>query len=242
MALQSEKQTFHTLKNIVKPFMDLMVNIQPQGLENVPKEGAAILVGNHRSDLDPFVVAYAVPRFISWIAAEYTTRIPIFKNLIRDTGVIPMDVSGNVSVGSIKRLMHVLKSGEILGIFPEGHDYMVQNDFSSRMVNFHQGFALFALRARCPIIPFAIIPEDEQIETIPFPSAVRSLFGLPEEVCNIPHRVVYNTVRIIFGSPLSMEPYLQMPDKEASPIIVKKTRELIEEIQFGEGMYVRESS
>ena len=191
MAFESEKDTFHNIKSIVKPFFDLMVNIEQEGLEHVPEEGAAILVGNHRSDMDPFIVASVIPRYISWIAAEYTRRIPIFKNLIRDTGVIPMDINGNVSVSSIKQLMSVLRGGDLLGIFPEGHDYMVQNDFFAPMVRFHEGFATFAYRSKAPIVPFSIVPLEENIETIPINPTLRSLLGLPEEVCNIPHRIQY---------------------------------------------------
>lgn len=224
----------------MKPFLDFMVDIRPEGLEHVPREKAAILVGNHRSDMDPFIVASAIPRYISWIAAEYTTRIPIFKNLIRDTGVIPMDIHGNVTVSSIKKLMHVLKKGEILGIFPEGHDYMVKNDFTAPMAPFHAGFATFALRSNVPIIPFVIVPVEEDIETIPFPPAVRSFFGLPEEVCKIPNRVNYRAVRIIFTEPLDIAPYKAMNEVEAVDAICQKTRERMSDIQHQTGMLIKE--
>ncbi len=224
---EQEKESFLKIKAIAKPFLDWMVDIQHEGLEKVPKEGGCILVGNHRSDMDPFVVASVVPRYISWIAAEYTQRIPVFKNLVRETGVIPMQIDGNVSVASIKRTMSVLKSGEILGIFPEGHDYMVRNQFSSPMVDFHQGFATFAVRGRAPIIPFVIIPVEEDLETIPVPGYVRQLFGLPEEVCKIPHRVVYKKVKIIFCDPVHHEDYRDVPGRES--VLVHHVRRTMED-------------
>lgn len=236
MSLEQEKGAFHNIKNIVKPFFDLMVKIDRKGEENLPAAGPAILVGNHRSDMDPFVVASTVPRFISWIAADYTTRIPIMKNLINQTGVIPMDIHGNVSVSSIKRIMYVLKKGELLGIFPEGHDYMVRNDFSGEMVDFHPGFATFAYRGRAPIVPFSLIPLEESLTTIPVPPAVRSFVGLPEEVCDIPHRVNYKAVRIVFGKPIAIDEYRKLPEKEACPQLAARTREAMHEIQVNEGM------
>lgn len=236
MAYQTEKDTFQNIKSIVKPFLNLMVKIEDHGLEHVPGNGPGILVGNHRSDMDPFVVASVVPRYMSWIAADYTTRIPIMKNLIRETGVIPMDISGNVSVSSIKKIMHVLKQGELLGIFPEGHDYMVRNDFSSPMTGFHPGFATFAYRSRVPIIPFALIPYEEKVETIPVPSAMRSLIGLPEEVCTIPHRVTYKRVLIEFAPPIGSLEFRNKPEKEAVPYLAERTRTTIEGIQKKHGM------
>jgi len=231
---EQEKDSFHKIKAFAKPFLDWMVDIQKEGLEKVPSQGGAILVGNHRSDMDPFIVASVIPRYISWIAAEYTQRIPVFKNLIRETGVIPMQIDGNVSVASIKKTMSVLKNGEILGIFPEGHDYMVRNDFSGRMVKFHDGFATFAVRGKVPIVPFVLIPIEEEIETIPVPSYVRGLFGLPEEVCKIPHRVVYKRVRISFCDPIRYEDFPDVPGKES--ILVHQVRERMEEKLASFGM------
>ncbi|MCB1170562.1 MAG: 1-acyl-sn-glycerol-3-phosphate acyltransferase [Leptospiraceae bacterium] len=234
--MADQKQIFQNIKMIVKPFLNLMVSIEKKGLQHIPDTGGAILVGNHRSDMDPFIVASVVPRYISWIAAEYTQRIPIFKNLIRETGVIPMDISGNVSVSSIKRLMGVLRSGEILGIFPEGHDYMVQNDFAAPMVGFHSGFAIFAYRSKVPIVPFSIIPLEEEIEAMPVPTQLRQLMGLPDEVSNIPQRANYKKVRLVFGPPLEPSRFQEMKEKEALPFIQDEIRASMIRIQIQEGL------
>ena len=234
--MADQKQVFQNIKMIVKPFLNLMVSIEKKGLQHIPDAGGTILVGNHRSDMDPFIVASVVPRYISWIAAEYTQRIPIFKNLIRETGVIPMDISGNVSVSSIKRLMGVLKSGEILGIFPEGHDYMVQNDFAAPMVSFHSGFAIFAYRARVPIVPFSIIPVEEEIEAMPVPQQLRQLMGLPEEVSSIPQRANYKKVKVVFGPALQPDEFREKKEKDALEYIRNKVRNSMIDIQLQEGL------
>ena len=234
--MADQKQVFQNIKMMLKPFLNLMVSIEKKGLQHIPDTVGTILVGNHRSDMDPFIVASVVPRYISWIAAEYTERIPIFKNLIRETGVIPMDISGNVSVSSIKRLMGVLKSGEILGIFPEGHDYMVQNDFAAPMVSFHSGFAIFAYRARVPIVPFSIIPLEEEIEAMPVPQQLRQLMGLPEEVSSIPQRANYKKVKVVFGEGIKPEEFREMKEKEALGYIQEKVRRAMLDIQLQEGL------
>ncbi len=234
--MADQKQVFQNIKMMLKPFLNLMVSIEKKGLQHIPDTGGAILVGNHRSDMDPFIVASVVPRYISWIAAEYTERIPIFKNLIRETGVIPMDISGNVSVSSIKRLMGVLRSGEILGIFPEGHDYMVQNDFASSMVSFHSGFAIFAYRAKVPIVPFSIVPLEEEIEAMPVPQQLRQLMGLPEEVSSIPQRANYKKVKVVFGKALEPGEFREFKEKEALGFIQERVRRAMLDIQMQEGL------
>ncbi|MCB1316907.1 MAG: 1-acyl-sn-glycerol-3-phosphate acyltransferase [Leptospiraceae bacterium] len=236
MPTNSEKDTFQSIKNVVKPFFDFMVDIQSEGLEHIPAEGPAILVGNHRSDMDPFVVASKVPRYISWIAARYTEQIPLFNNLTRATGVIPMDIHGNVSVSSIKKLMSVLRSGDLLGIFPEGHDYIVRNDFSAPLESFHEGFGIFAYRGKAPVIPFTIIPLEEEIQTMPLPSTIRKFMGLPEEVCAIPHRVQYRKVKLVVNEPIPYASFGDLPEKEAVSTIVKKSRTILHSMQVANGM------
>ncbi|MFN3604608.1 MAG: lysophospholipid acyltransferase family protein [Leptonema sp. (in: bacteria)] len=234
----SEKDIFHGLKVLLSPLLNIMVDIKHEGVENIPKKGGRIIIGNHRSDMDPFIIASIVPYYISWIAAEYTKRIPVFETLIQNTGVIPMDINGNITVSSIKKVMTVLKKGEILGIFPEGHDYIVQNDFSAPMATFHEGFAIFAFRAKVPIIPFAIIPIEEEISAIPLPPSIRQMIGLPEEIIKIPLRAQYKKVKVIFSQPIFPEEFIKLKEEEAISYITKKSRNIIETIQRNEGMII----
>lgn len=236
--MSKEKEVFQNLKAVLSPLLNIMVDIQKEGLENIPTEGGRILVGNHRSDMDPFVIASVVPHYISWIAAEYTRRIPVFEQLIKNTGVIPMEIDGNVSVSSIKKLMSVLKAGEILGIFPEGHDYMVKNDFAAPMTPFHSGFAIFALRAKAPIVPFVIVPIEEEISAIPVTPQIRSLIGLPDEVAHIPLRCNYKKVKVVFEKPILPELYRSMPEQEAVSFLLSECRSSMERIMQREGMAV----
>ncbi len=234
----SEKDIFYGLKVLLSPILNLMVEIKHEGLQNIPKQGGRILIGNHRSDMDPFVIASIVPYYISWIAAEYTKRIPVFEALVQHTGVIPMDINGNVSVSSIKKVMKVLKKGEILGIFPEGHDYILRNDFSANMAPFHDGFAIFAYKARVPITCFVIIPIEEEISAIPLPSYIRQMIGLPEEVVKIPLRLQYKKVKVVFEKPILPDEFIHLEEEEAIQYIVAKSRNLMETIQKREGMII----
>ncbi|MFB5650312.1 lysophospholipid acyltransferase family protein [Leptospira wolffii] len=206
--MEKESKTYLRIKNFVAPFIGLAVNISAYGTENIVPNGKLILTCNHRSDMDPFILSYTFPRFISWIAAEYTFRIPIFKDLAKIAGGIPMSIDGNISIGSIKMIQQVFKKGETLGIFPEGHDYMVKNDFKSGMVNFHSGFAAFSIRNKVDILPSVIIPIEESYSDIPIPPIVRSFMGMPKEVCDIKKRSIYKKVKVIYGEKVDHREFL----------------------------------
>ncbi|MBF3376953.1 lysophospholipid acyltransferase family protein [Leptospira borgpetersenii] len=207
--MEKEAQTYLRLKQFVAPFLGFAVNINAYGTEHIAQKGKLILVSNHRSDMDPFILSYTFPRYISWIAADYTFRIPIFKDLAKLAGGIPMAIDGKISMASIKMVQQVFKREGVLGIFPEGHDYMVQNDFFAPMVRFHEGFAAFSIRNKVDILPSVIVPIEESYSDIPIPSLVRSFMGMPKEVCDIKRRSIYKKVRVLYGPKIDHRHYLE---------------------------------
>ncbi|EQA44312.1 acyltransferase [Leptospira broomii serovar Hurstbridge str. 5399] len=206
--MEKEAKAYLTIRNFVAPFIGLAVNITAYGTENIVSNGKLILVCNHRSDMDPFILSYTFPRFISWVAAEYTFRIPIFRDLAKIAGGIPMSVDGKISLASIKMIQQVFKRGDVLGIFPEGHDYMVRNDFKKPMIDFHEGFAAFSIRNKVDILPCVIIPIEESYSDIPIPPIVRSFMGMPKDVCEIKKRAIYKKVKVVYGEKIDHTPYL----------------------------------
>lgn len=225
------KKNVENIKKFVTPFFNLAVNTTVYGYHNIVPTGKLILTCNHRSDMDPFVIGSVFPRFISWIAAEYTTRIPLFKDFVEKTGTIPMAIDGNISMASIKKVQQVFKNGDVLGIFPEGHDYMVQNDFSAPLANFHSGFAAFSLRNKVDILPSVIIPEEETITDYPIPPLVRAFMGMPKEVCDIKRRVVYKKINVVFGEVIRYENYAHLPLDKGMVAVSEETKRRMGELQ-----------
>jgi 1-acyl-sn-glycerol-3-phosphate acyltransferase len=225
------KKTVGRIKRFVTPFFHLALQTEVIGFHNIQPSGKLILTCNHRSDMDPFVISAIFPRFISWIAADYTMRIPLFKDLVEKTGCIPMAIDGNISMSSIKKVQQVFKKGDVLGIFPEGHDYMVQNDFSAPMARFHDGFTAFSLRNKVDIMPSVIVPIEETISDYPLPPILRSFMGMPKEVCEIQKRVVYKKVRVVFGEIISHEEYIKMGLEDGMKALSAKTKSVMESLQ-----------
>jgi 1-acyl-sn-glycerol-3-phosphate acyltransferase len=225
------KKTVSRIKRFVTPFFNLAVQTEVFGFHHIQPSGKLILTCNHRSDMDPFVISAIFPRFISWIAADYTMRIPLFRDLVERCGCIPMAIDGNISMASIKKVQQVFKKGDVLGIFPEGHDYMVKGDFDSPMVSFHDGFAAFSLRNKVDIMPSVVVPIEETISDYPLPPILRSFMGMPKEVCEIQKRVVYKKVRVLFGEPIPHQDYIGLGLEEGMKIVSQRTKSAMEDLQ-----------
>jgi 1-acyl-sn-glycerol-3-phosphate acyltransferase len=95
------------------------------GSENIPQRGerSVLILGNHVSAVDPFVVAATSMPFFSpvwWRAPAKAElfRIPIIRNILSSWGAIPV-VRGRHDLASIGRMVSLLPSSVIVA-FPEG--------------------------------------------------------------------------------------------------------------------------
>ena len=121
------------------------------GVEHVPKEGAGVVVSNHRSMIDPFVVSYGAHRLVSFMAKEELFGVFFVGLLIRKLGGFPVDRSRQ-DASSLRVALSVLKGGELLGMFPEG-----TRSTTGEMLEMRTGAVRLAAKAGVPIIPAAVV-------------------------------------------------------------------------------------
>lgn len=228
--IPEQVQKYRSAIRLLAPFLDIAVNHECIGEENIPATGRLIMVGNHRSDLDPLIITSHVPRFIVWVAAHYTFKIPLVGSYLAELGTIPISANKQDQINAFKQISNVMKNERILGIFPEGHDYMLENDFSRPMVKFHSGFARFAIKFQAPVLPTAIIGIEERPEAIPVPKFVRELLGFPKETLEVKNRLVYKRVRVVFGKPISLADFPQGETEKCVTELTKMTQAKINEL------------
>ena len=89
------------------------------GVENIPKEGAYIFCGNHKSYMDPPAIAVTNRRKMSFLAKEELKKNPLFAFLGWAFECIWVKRDSK-DIGPLKQSIAVLKTGDCLGIFPEG--------------------------------------------------------------------------------------------------------------------------
>jgi 1-acyl-sn-glycerol-3-phosphate acyltransferase len=120
------------------------------GVENIPKEGAVLMVSNHQSHFDPPFVGSGCPRQMNFLARDTLFTHPIFGKLLRSVNAIPIDREGGGLAG-IKETLRRLKRGEAVLVFPEG-----TRSPDGEIRPFLPGFTALAVRGNATIVPAAI--------------------------------------------------------------------------------------
>jgi 1-acyl-sn-glycerol-3-phosphate acyltransferase len=180
--------THHTNKvwyRVIRAFFWVLFHtiwpLRARGAENVPREGAAVIVCNHLSLIDPFVVGFAANRLVSFMGKEELFSLPVLGFLIRQVGSFPVDRSRR-DPAAMKIAFSVLKHGELLGMFPEG-----TRSTSGEMIEFRAGAARLAARTRGPIIPVAVINTNRAMPPgkLLRPARIGVRFGKPFELTDL---------------------------------------------------------
>ena len=121
------------------------------GKENSP-EGACIIASNHVSNLDAILLALH-----TWEKKFYLSKKELFKNKIsasfyKSLGCIKIDREKS-DINAVKSCLKVLKDGKKLVIFPEGTRH---NNEDMELGEVKHGVAMFATKARVPIVPMFV--------------------------------------------------------------------------------------
>ncbi|MFJ2742447.1 lysophospholipid acyltransferase family protein [Streptomyces sp. NPDC087440] len=133
-------------------FKALDLKIDTQGSENIPRSGGAVLVSNHISYLDfVFNGLAALPqkRLVRFMAKESVFRHKVSGPLMRGMKHIPVDRKQGEN--AYKHALESLRSGEIIGVFPEA---TISESFTLK--SFKSGAARLAQEAGVPLIPMAV--------------------------------------------------------------------------------------
>jgi 1-acyl-sn-glycerol-3-phosphate acyltransferase len=115
-----------------------------RGTELVPAEGKLVVVSNHVSVLDPFVLGAAIPRNLHFVAKEELWRSPPVGRLLDAAGAIPV-ARGRGDVSAMGRARDALEREEAVALFPEGG--------VRREGPWLRGAARLALATGAPILP-----------------------------------------------------------------------------------------
>ncbi|WP_272976042.1 lysophospholipid acyltransferase family protein [Deinococcus geothermalis] len=129
-------------------------HVEAYGREHVPPPGTPLIVaGNHRTGLDPFLIASALPpgRHLQFMAKK-ELFVPIIGHIIRAGGSFPVDRSTN-DLGAVRTGLRILQAGGTLGIFPEG---------TRGGGEMQGGVALLALKGKAPVLPVGLRREGKR--------------------------------------------------------------------------------
>lgn len=132
---------------VVRSILYVIIRFRAYGSGNVPKEGAFLLCANHKSNIDPVLLAAGADRQMTFMAKDELFHVPLFGRLIRRLGAFPIK-RGKGDAAAIIATLKILKRGDATVIFPEGRR---MHHGERKEVN--PGIVRLAIQARVPIVP-----------------------------------------------------------------------------------------
>lgn len=136
------------------PLILRLRRVTPEGKAYQQKlQGGAVVVANHTSFLDPFLVGVTFwYRRVFFLIAEIVMKGWLRSWLLRGIGGIKVE-RGIADIEAIKKSVAILKEGRVLTVFPQGG--IVQED---EVESIKSGAILMAIQAGVPILPIHICP------------------------------------------------------------------------------------
>jgi len=120
MATRKQYTFYFLIRTIAYIVSKLYFRLDVLGQDNIKHiKGSFILASNHQSYLDPIVLSAASARPLMFIARQDLFRNFIFGKFISNLGAVPVNLE-RLTVGLVKKIYRLFKSGEAIIIFPEG--------------------------------------------------------------------------------------------------------------------------
>jgi 1-acyl-sn-glycerol-3-phosphate acyltransferase len=144
---------YRIVRLILIPFFRLYFRMERIGREHIPESGPVIVAANHRSFLDPFVIAtMAGPKRPMYYVAKKELFMRRWQAWILNAlGAFPVD-RGAADGQMINTAKAILDRGDIVLIFPEGT--RVRPGSLGRA---KRGVGRLALESGAPVVPVAVI-------------------------------------------------------------------------------------
>ena len=147
-------------KTLFKFLCDFYWRVEDKGLEHVPRQGRAMLVGMHRGFMpwDGVMALHLLVRktgrYPRFLTHPGLLKFPFLANFMTKLGGV---------IASQQSADRVLESNELLGMFPEGiHGAFTSYRNAYQLQEFgRDAFVKMALRNRAPIVPFVTVGSAE---------------------------------------------------------------------------------
>ena len=130
------------------------MDLQVTGIENLPKDRAFMLYGNHQGMFDVLAIASTCPVPLAVVYKKELKGVPLLQQIYDCTRSYAMDREGvRQSLTVIQNVTKELQDGRSFVIFPEG----TRSRKGNEMLEFHGGSFRCATKSGCPIVPIALV-------------------------------------------------------------------------------------
>jgi len=201
-----KKRLFYYFMRIpLKLFFMVFYGVRYYGQNNLPENGAMILISNHQSHFDPPILAVGLRRRLNFLARKSLFRFKPFGWLIDMLDAIPLDIDG-IGFAGIKESFKRLRNGEIILVFPEG-----ARCWDGDIAPFLQGSLMLAQRTKSAILPAAVSGCYE---------AFPRMYKFP---------VLWGKIRVVYGKPIFYEEIASLTEEELRHMCEIRIAELYRE-------------
>lgn len=181
------------------------VTIKSYGIENIPEEPGFVFFPNHQGLFDVLVFLESCPVPFAFVIKKEASKIILLKQVIEALGSYPIDRDDiKQSMKVIQQVASDVKKGKNFLIFAEG----TRSKNGNKLLEFKGGSFKSAVKAKCPIVPCALIdsykPFDEK--------SVKPL-----------------TVKLVYLSPILYDEYCHMKTPEIADLVKARIEAAIAE-------------
>ena len=138
-------------KSAIFAYCKIVYRVKIIGTENIPKTGAVIFCGNHKTFLDPPLLEVTCKRDDTrFLAKEELTKNKFlaFLGKVFDAILVKRN---DKDLGPMKESLKTLKQGKCIALFPEGTRNGIKKGLKPKT-----GVAYFALNSDATVIPVGI--------------------------------------------------------------------------------------
>ena len=181
------------------------VTLTVEGLENIPKEGPCVFVGNHRSYYDIPLLLASLDKPHGILAKEELGKIPLLNRWMKLLGCVFVQRDDlRASVRALNDATAIVESGRSFVIFPEGTRYKGEE---GGVGEFKNGAFRIAVKTGAPVVPVAM-------------TGARALFESNGNRCH-PGRVHICILPPIRTAGMSKAEQKQLPEAVRQTILAK---------------------
>ncbi len=187
--------------SLTKWLYDHYFRVEAHGLQNIPKNGRALVIANHSGQLpmDGVMIGTAIstnphgPRAPRAMIERFFPTVPFLGNALNAVGAV---------IGDPLNCAKLLERDEVIVVFPEGvRGSGKLYDKRYQLQRFGNGFMHLAINHQAPIIPVGVVGCEETMPAVHNFKGLAKALGVPyiplAPPFPLPARVVLN-----FGKPM----------------------------------------
>ena len=181
------------------------ITVKSYGVENIPNENGFMFYPNHQGLYDVLVFLDSCPRPFAFVAKKEVRNVILLKQVMQALGSYAIDREDiKQSMQIILKMAEEVKAGKNFLIFAEG----TRSKMGNRLNDFKGGSFKSAVKAKCPIVPCALIDSFKPFDE----NSIQPV-----------------TVKVIYMKPLYYEEYKDMKTVDIAAEVKRRIEKTIKE-------------